>query len=368
MLLLPPPIFSLLLLIPVTRADPEYQNGTVTTISADDIFQHNEEIALRLFHQPIQGVKKMSTDEGEKFFPEYWQFLDDPLDNSAESYVQEANGSLTNSPALDFEPVEEDESAGNDYPDSVFVERSHPFTPAFPIQSRSKSLGLNANLLEHRDFKCPTGTNACTSIGRSDRCCGTGDTCQIVPDTGSGDVGCCPPGQNCAGGIGVCQSGYTGCSQALGGGCCIPGYDCVPGGCEYFIDGSEYSISKLISRFRCIHLSCHRDRPLDCDSLYKNIYDSATDHTFLINIIQHKHEQSNTTRTPDKPLPKPHHQPCRRLPDWILRLFSRVSRGMLSNRTELRHDIMSNDIVNNLHLQWRDDRGPGHYQGFAWCS
>jgi hypothetical protein len=163
-------------------------------------------------------VKKMSDDEGEKFFLDYWSFGDVP------SYSNRSEQQL----------------AEDGFSPAPFVAQSYPFGPSYSLGSngdnqfipRGSSFGAN-NLLETRDFKCPTGTSACTSIGRSDRCCGAGETCEIVADMGHGDVGCCPSWKMCSGMIGSCQSGYTVCSQALGGGCCIPGYDCVPGGCEW---------------------------------------------------------------------------------------------------------------------------------------
>lgn len=202
----------------------------VSNVPVESLFRRNEEIAAQWAERPVQGVRKMSTDEGEKFFFDYWQLGDDPQGTLLERQVKEGNSTLADL-ALDSSSDSPDDSAEDNFPDALFLARSYPFQPAFPLNSRSWSEW--GDPLAARDFKCPTGTNACTSIGRSDRCCGTGDTCEIVPDTGSGDVGCCPAGETCNGGIGSCQGGYTGCSQALGGGCCIPGYDCVPGGCEY---------------------------------------------------------------------------------------------------------------------------------------
>lgn len=207
------------------------QGDAISKVLSGNIYRRNEEIAAQLAERPIQGVRKMSTDEGEKFFFDYWRFGDDLQGSIFGREVQEGNSTMTDL-AQDPRPENPDYSAEGGLADALFLARSYPFKPAFSLESRSWSEW--ANPLTGRDFKCPTGTNACTSIGRSDRCCGTGDTCEIVPDTGSGDVGCCPAGETCYGGIGSCQSGYTGCSQALGGGCCIPGYDCVRGGCEYY--------------------------------------------------------------------------------------------------------------------------------------
>jgi hypothetical protein len=188
-----------------------------TPLPASLILRRNAAIASQLAAGPALGVKKMSDDEGEKFFLDYWSFGNDS-----------SSGNITEGHVSDdgFSPAR-------------FVAQSYPFAPSYSLGTDGDSQFLpweNShsanNLLEKRDFKCPAGTWACTSIGRSDRCCGSGETCEIVADTGHGDVGCCPSWKTCSGMIGSCQSGYTACSQALGGGCCIPGYDCVEGGCE----------------------------------------------------------------------------------------------------------------------------------------
>ncbi|KUM61942.1 hypothetical protein ACN42_g5183 [Penicillium freii] len=183
------------------------------------ILQRNAAITSQLAAGPALGVKKMSEDEGEKFFLDYWSFGDDSSrGNISARYPSDEDG---------FSPAR-------------FVAQSYPFGPAYSLGSdgdsqflhRENNDGANG-LFEKRDFKCPTGTTACVSIGRSDRCCGSGETCEIVADTGHGNVGCCPSWKTCSGMIGSCQSGYTACPHDLGGGCCIPGYDCVEGGCAY---------------------------------------------------------------------------------------------------------------------------------------
>ncbi|KAJ6130919.1 hypothetical protein N7512_003699 [Penicillium capsulatum] len=143
----------------------------------------HEAITFLLSARSVQGVRKMGFDEGEKFFFEDWRFIDDSS--------------------------------------ALLIPRSYPLEEAFHPSRRG--------WLKARDFKCPTDTHACTNIHRSDRCCGLGSTCELVKDTGSGEVGCCANGSICSGVVGSCQRGYTACSSALGGGCCIPGYECVPG-------------------------------------------------------------------------------------------------------------------------------------------
>ncbi|KAJ5880729.1 uncharacterized protein N7473_011782 [Penicillium subrubescens] len=204
-----------------TALDHENTNSQ----SANTIQRRNAEIEARLADEPVYGVRKMSTDQGEKFYLDYWHFEDAVQDGLSERHLAEVNTTTASEGKIQKTPVE---NTGTGFSPAQFVARSYAFNPSF-----GPAFGVLGSSLESRDFKCPSDTIACTSINRSDRCCSTGDTCVIVTDTGSGDVGCCPKGQTCSGTIGSCQSGYTTCSKALGGGCCIPGYECVEGGCAY---------------------------------------------------------------------------------------------------------------------------------------
>ncbi|OQE11883.1 hypothetical protein PENFLA_c070G09512 [Penicillium flavigenum] len=164
-----------------------------TPLPANLILQRNAAIASQLAAGPALGVKKMSDDEGEKFFLDYWSFGD-----------VSSSGNIT-----------EGHISDDEFSPARFVAQSYPFGPSYSLGTDGSSQFLSPgdshsanNLLEKRDFKCPTGTSACTSIGRSDRCCGSGETCEIVADTGHGDVGCCPSWKTCSGMIGLCQSAY----------------------------------------------------------------------------------------------------------------------------------------------------------------
>lgn len=169
---------------------------------AEDNHPQNEDSILH-GEKSIRGVRKMSNDEGEKFFLDYWSFHDSN---------ERSMGNITDSDPARPRQIQP---------------RSYPYQPAaFPNLARGLSLF-------QRDFQCPAGTSSCTSINRPSSCCASGDTCELVQDTGSGDVGCCPQGQTCSGVVGSCQSGYTACPASLGGGCCIPGYECVSGGCMF---------------------------------------------------------------------------------------------------------------------------------------
>jgi hypothetical protein len=192
--------------------------------SADaDRVKRNGEAQPSVPSRPIQGIRKMSNDEGEKFFMHYYHFEgDDVVANSTEA---QDSGSYTR---IDRSSV---------------LPRSHYFLPPFSPGDLGIS-DLRLSSLSSRDFECPAGTNACTSIGRLDSCCQTEENCVIVEDTGSGDVGCCPKGKECSGTIGSCWKGYTSCPSSLGGGCCYPGYECVEQGCEYFLLGGSANMAR----------------------------------------------------------------------------------------------------------------------------
>lgn len=91
------------------------------------------------------------------------------------------------------------------------------------------------DLFSKRDYQCPTGTTNCSSIARPNSCCGQGQQCILVQNTGSGDVGCCPSGSTCGNAISTCNTaaGYSSCPSSSNGGCCIPGYTCDSIGCKF---------------------------------------------------------------------------------------------------------------------------------------
>lgn len=151
--------------------------------------------------KPI-GVKKMSIDEGEMFFLDSWIFASD---------MQESE-----------EPV------------NITAQALSPLRPHSEKGLFDSLLRFRArDALLKRGFRCPEGTNDCSSIGAPNSCCGTDQNCISIEDTGYGTVGCCPKGQTCAGTI-TCdtENGYTDCPDSLNGGCCLPGYSCQDVGCE----------------------------------------------------------------------------------------------------------------------------------------
>jgi hypothetical protein len=171
--------------------------------------------------QNALGVRKMSGNEGEKFFFEYWTWDD-------------ADGSVAgNTSGLAPRDINKADLPGHAHLRPALALHTNEPTDSFQLAERYSGPARRAlSILLGRGFECPTGTYSCTSINKPDSCCNVGDTCQGVQDTGLGSVGCCPPGESCSGGLSSCAPNYTSCPSNLGGGCCIPGYECVTGGCK----------------------------------------------------------------------------------------------------------------------------------------
>ncbi|KAI9678144.1 MAG: hypothetical protein M1817_006088 [Caeruleum heppii] len=195
------------------------------------------------------GVKKMGGDEGEKFWPEYWMFEGGPGSNGTRQEDTEDEVEHHSRRHLQhFRLTDEDEEqAGNaniSIPDNMpntfqaplrlhsedhTLEDGPDHAYTHPLLRRLPAAFRRSTPLSKRQFQCPSGSTDCSSIGRPNSCCSPAETCQIIPDVGSGDVGCCPEGQRCLGDLMDCNTGFTQCSDDLGGGCCIPGYaDLVP--------------------------------------------------------------------------------------------------------------------------------------------
>lgn len=183
-------------------------------------------IATQLKAQQVPtAIKKMSLDDGEKILPDHMAFA--PEYAPAQSPLQ-ARELLTPQELL---LLARNSSA------------QLPFRPPFGVlhSGESQLLWDNApqwrraidvlHRLSGRDFSCPTNTASCESIGQSNYCCATGETCYVVDNPDSGNVGCCPDGQTCGGSVGECGSGSTSCAADVGGGCCISGFKCAQIGC-----------------------------------------------------------------------------------------------------------------------------------------
>lgn len=194
----------------------------------EEFVKRDANIQQRMAGQPPAGVQKMSGDPGEKFYLEYWQFEDASVeveqDNAVKDFKRRAE-----TPNVDLDEQYSNASlAENLLPPLLLHSEAHD-------AGRSLLRFLPRNLFDKRAFECPSGTNSCASISRPNSCCPSSETCVIVEDTGLGDVGCCPAGSSCSGGLSNCNTaeGYTSCPESDNGGCCIPGFTCQDVGCKF---------------------------------------------------------------------------------------------------------------------------------------
>lgn len=182
------------------------------------------------------AVRKMTGDQGEMFFPEYWQF--EAGGNGAPKLEQDRRRPIPRS----LGPLEDDPTV-KDWPNaSISQPLQAPFSlhtndqlDTRPLMSRLLRSPGAIFALDTRSFACPGGTDACTAINRPNSCCATGLVCQLATDGGLGDVGCCQAGQTCNQEVSGCPVDYTLCPSSLGGGCCIPGSACDGVGCKLII-------------------------------------------------------------------------------------------------------------------------------------
>ncbi|KAI9760312.1 MAG: hypothetical protein M4579_001716 [Chaenotheca gracillima] len=200
-------------------------------------------------HAPA-GVRKMGIDEGEKFYMEYWEFGSSQLADRSdfETTLHEETKQTSSRELRSEEDEEEEEEEVAGYSNASIP---IPHKPALLLHTDDQT-SLNPHFkrdlpyysslfarspraafaaLRKRAFECPAGTKDCSSVGRATNCCGQGEVCQMLSNTGTdSDVGCCPEGQTCSGSLGKCDAGFTRCSDNIGGGCCIPLYVCVDQG------------------------------------------------------------------------------------------------------------------------------------------
>jgi progranulin len=191
-------------------------------------------------HAPV-AVKKMSEDESEMFFPEYWRFRE-----QVDQFAIFGDGPADGSPGWSLRKEFEEEDA------MLLTNASTVLSmrPAFLVRAKQeislsqrdiqafavrrvkggRSAAAALALLEKRQFECPTGTSACSNA--PSLCCATGEACVTVTDTGIGSIGCCPSGYTCSGTI-QCVAGNNPCASDIGGGCCIPGDVCATVGCKF---------------------------------------------------------------------------------------------------------------------------------------
>ena len=181
--------------------------------------------------KPIR-VRKMSDDEGEMFWPDYWGF--EPIRRASWEVTldQKHETSRSLGHLVDKDILEDSTNASIRQPlQAPFALHTDGNLNAQPLRSRLLKSPRDIFPLGPRAFSCPGDTTACTSINRPNSCCPNGSTCQSITDSGQGDVGCCGEGQTCGGQVASCPSGDTSCPGSAGGGCCVPGYTCAGVGC-----------------------------------------------------------------------------------------------------------------------------------------
>ena len=211
LLALPPAILSLLL-DTACAAELQWPHNLPKHMKyfpeEEDHVKRSLDVQARLKREKPIGVRKMSNDEGEMFFLDNWIFATDVQATEKHSQPEEL-ANLTTRIDSPLRPHAEDSLASS------------------LLRFRARSALLQ------RDFKCPQGTNDCSSIGAPNSCCSPDATCITVEDTGYGSVGCCSSGQSCSGEISCdTDNGYTSCPNSPNGGCCLPGYNCQDVGCK----------------------------------------------------------------------------------------------------------------------------------------
>ena len=195
--------------------------------------------------RPPIGAKKMSADEDEMFFLEYWQLHPEDEERLAAAYGKQENAEGICDARPEGRIVYHNETLTDGVLPPVLV---HTNGSDAGSSSRYSHLFQRSNL-DRRQFTCPNGYTSCGGIQRPNSCCANGETCLIVPNTGMGDVGCCPPGASCSGKVQQCNTagGYQSCPSASGGGCCIPNFSCFGVGCESIETDSDSDDAVLTS-------------------------------------------------------------------------------------------------------------------------
>ncbi|ODH38193.1 hypothetical protein ACO22_02524 [Paracoccidioides brasiliensis] len=228
-----------------------------TELVQERLVQRDVEIQKRLADQSPVGVRKMSDDEGEKFWLDYWYFGDDddgsiPQQKQKFGHVNKGKDSDNFGGSMDPDGLTGVNEKGAKGWEELWMNRSMPFLYApLPLHAAEVGNGDGADqdeagerdrslrgwmardqgrMFRKRDFRCPADTEPCMSINRPNSCCGTGSKCILVQDR---DVGCCGRGDECSGHLIECPKGFRECRDYPGGGCCIPGYSCVDQGCIY---------------------------------------------------------------------------------------------------------------------------------------
>lgn len=198
-------------------------------------------IAAQIDAQQIPtAIRKMSPDQGEKFFHEYCAFdstasqqqaalLAPPLPAPKPAVAARQLFDLEDARAI---AANSSTPLGPRPPFAPHLAQQPPDDSAWGWELVRRAAEALAGL-ERRQWECPGGTTACLNIGYPNSCCATEETCFIVTETGFPIVGCCPKGETCGGSVAPCPEGDVSCPASLGGGCCISGFVCQGVGCEF---------------------------------------------------------------------------------------------------------------------------------------
>ena len=208
-------------------------------VEDEELSKRELRVRERMALQAPIAVRKMSVDEGEKFFLDYWEFGDDGKnDHGLASSLAPSRFSMKTGPE-NMAQASGGNMTSSFHGDHISLDQGpfRMYSPAIAVHGQQWSWAgrlIVRNLLGKRQYQCPQGTDECSDIQRSDSCCAIGEDCVIVEDSGIGDVGCCPEGASCAGGVSDCDedAGFSDCPNSPNGGCCIPGYQCQDEGCE----------------------------------------------------------------------------------------------------------------------------------------
>ena len=194
------------------------------------LVQKKLEVQERIAVQRPLGLLKMSLEEGEMFFPEYWRFDPDKHARPGITSLQQVQEQ-----EKDMQRGLRNATLSDCLEAPLKLHKLHHNQPVWPQSVIDWLPRMPRGLftpLSRRGFQCPGDTLSCTEINRPNSCCPIGGTCQLISEGEFGDVGCCRDGPTCSQQIAGCLNGYTSCPAVSGGGCCIPGYECVDVGCE----------------------------------------------------------------------------------------------------------------------------------------
>ncbi|PGH32662.1 hypothetical protein GX50_04509 [[Emmonsia] crescens] len=217
--------------------DTPNNNISNANLDRESLVQRDVEIQRRLAGQSPRGVRKMTDNEGEKFWLDYWYFDVDVGGggNRPDKHKEGLGNVWMNSSIVSLYPASPLHRYTADE-DGEDQDRGGGGGTSLRLFGRSLSRWMARDrglMFGKRMFNCPVDTEPCSSINRPNSCCGKGSKCILVKDTGLGDVGCCGAGDSCSGDLSECAKGYSPCPDNPGGGCCIPGYSCVDQGCIY---------------------------------------------------------------------------------------------------------------------------------------